>query len=160
MTDEIEVPESEDIVAEFEDTPDGDLKQSVQEENLNNEDFDYQQGFGTSNYPEAPVKDSITKFYRDIISLMVPKKVVRVANFSFADKKNARICLNLAFYNKKEGSQMLEDWWNDRAVNLASVSMGHKGFIVTNIMTQRRIVQRQTDKANPTVKGWNKPKPQ
>ena len=65
-----------------------------------NEDFDYQQGFESS--PTMAAKDSITKFYRYIVNLLTPKKVVRVSNFTFSDKKNAKICLDLAHYNMQE----------------------------------------------------------
>lgn len=154
MSEDEEMPESEDIVSDFENSPEGELKQSTQEENLNEDDFDYQQGF---NYPEQQYKDSITKFYRHVISLLKPKQVVRVGNFSFSEKKNAKLCLDMAFYNHEEGADLIERFWRDRAVNVASVSMGYKGFIVTNIMTQRRIVQRQSDKASPKVSGWSNP---
>ena len=147
---------NDDVVDNFENSPDGDLKQSTAEENLDDDSFDQQQGF---NYPESSYKDSITKFYRHIISMMFPKKVVRVANFSFKEKRNAKIYLNMADYNLFEGNDIVARFFNQRAVVESAVSMGYKGFIVTSIMTQRRIVQRQTDKSQ-NVSGWSKPKQQ
>lgn len=143
----------EDIIDNYDNSPEGNLKQSQQEENLTDDDYDYQQGF---NYPESTYKDSITKFYRHIISLMFPKKIVRVANFSFKEARNARIFLNIADYNLFEGCDLVAKYFQQKAIVESAVSMGKKGFIVTSIMTQRRIVQRQTDKQSNASK-WSKP---
>ena len=159
MSDEEEVIESEDIVSEFDNSPDGELKNSMQEENSSDDDFDYQQGFtGGTNYPESPQKDSITKFYRGIIKLMKPKQVVRVANFTFKESKNVKLYLNMADFNQREQNNLIANALRDMAVVESSVSMGKKGFIVTNIMTQRRIVSRQSDKSNPKVSSWSQGK--
>jgi len=159
MSDEEEVQESEDVVSEFDNSPDGELKNAMQEENSSDDDFDYQQGFsGGTNYPEAPIKDSITKFYRGIIKLMSPKQVVRVANFSFKEAKNVKLLLNMADFNAREHNDLIANALRDMAVVDASVSMGKKGFIVTNIMTQRRVVSRQSDKPNPKVGSWSQGK--
>ncbi len=150
MEDTDEIPESEDmdIIDEFDNTPEGDLRQSTQEENLNNNDFDYQQGFdnNNNNYPLSPVKDSITKFYRDIISKMIPKEIVRVANFKPKELKNSRMFLNMADYNRMEGCDLIANYFDNMAVVESATSMGRQGFVVTSIMTQRRIVQRQSGK--------------
>lgn len=151
-----EVPESDDIISEFENTPEGDLKQSVQEENLGDEDFDYQQGF---NSPQEHQKDSITKFYRWVVGLMKPYQVVRVANFTHAEAVNTKMYLNLAKYNEVEGCKTIRDYLANKAVIEAAVSMGKKGFIVTNIMTQRRVVTRQQEKS-AKVSDWSKGKQQ
>jgi hypothetical protein len=156
MADEEGVSDSEDIVNEFENTPEGELKEQLQNENLSDSEADYQQGF--QNYPEQPVRDSITKFNRFIIGVMDPKRIVRAANFVFrAEKANSLICLNIADYLDLWDNRIVSRYFRNKVVNISSVSMGWKGFLMTNMMTQKRIVERSTPKPIPSVKGYAQP---
>jgi hypothetical protein len=148
--------EEPDIVEQFEGTPEGDLKQSSQEENLNDDDFDYQQGFGSGNYPESPVKDTLLRFNRWVIGLFHPHKVVRVGNLTAKEAKNCKNFLNIANYNRIWNCNLISNYFNDMATVEAEVSMGKKGFTMTNMMTQRRVVTRQSEKL-PKAKDWSNP---
>jgi hypothetical protein len=151
-----EEQDDSDVVNDFDNSPDGELKQMTQEENLGDDDFDYHQGFA----PDIQQKDSIIKFYRWIVNLLRPLKVVRVANFTFKEKKNAKLFLDYAAYNRVWDNHKVAAYLDSRSMIEASASMGYKGFVVTSIMTQRRIVSRQTEKGNSMAKGWNQPKQQ
>ena len=153
---EVGEPEEPDILDQFDQTPEGEFKQADMDENLNDSDLDFKEGFGgEGNSLGSPFKDSLLKFNRWVIGLFSPKKVVRVANFTFKESKNCKIFLNFADYNQMWGNGIVAQYLNNRAVVEASVSMGKKGFTMTNMMTQRRVVTRQSEKL-PKTSDWSK----
>ena len=155
MSDESE-PEEPDIADEYEQTPEGELKQQIQEENLGDDDYDYQQGY---DYPKPESRDSKLMFFRDLIREMNPFKLTRVANSTFKEKKNTRNFLNISKYNQLWKCNIVAEYFENMAMVEAATSMGTKGFTQTNFTTQTRVVKRQSDRPAKTS-DYSQPKKQ
>jgi hypothetical protein len=115
------------------------------EEKFDDETYDTTEGF---QYPTPTLKDSIIRFFRDILGL---KDDTKVSNLSTTDLHNVRLWKNTACYLEEEGCEEIADYFNAMAENILSTAMSKDGFFLNTAVTQVRKVERSA-KAKRFVK--------
>ena len=110
-------------------------------------------GYG---YPEAPKKDSIFKFFREILNREDTTKV----GFLKPDEIgkafiSVRQYQNIANYAHSEGLDKVSDYLNRKSHILTSSSMSHKGFLAQLFVTQIKKEQKVIP-PKPKKEGWFK----
>ena len=88
---------------------------------------------------QASLKDSIFKFFREILKTEDSKKV---GNMSDVEINNTRIYLNLANYANIEGMGIVEMYMRSKAEVVAATSMSRKGFLAQLFVTQIKKEQK------------------
>lgn len=110
--------------------------------------------------PDIEKKDSIYKFFREILHLPESWKVGNLKNDEIGKSRlSVRSYLELAAYNKAEGQSIVSEYFTSKANILASTSMGRDGFVVKTIVTSIK----KEDKASNSMPikrtlfgGWKK----
>lgn len=143
-------PTQEEIINEYETSPEYKLKQSEQEEKLDDDQFDAQQGYG---YPEPTVKENLFTFWKWFFDLRELIKLNKTANLGDAELHNSRLLEDLAIYNEHEKNNLIRDYLQTRASILLSTSLSKKGFGAQLVGTQTRKVQR-TVSGQRNKQGW------
>lgn len=109
--------------------------------------------------PEPEKKDSIYKFFREILHLPESWKVGNLKNDEIGRSRlSVRSYLELAEFNYSEGQNKVANYFKKKADIVASTSMGRDGFVVKTIVTSIK----KEDKGNNTPMkrtlfgGWKK----
>jgi len=96
--------------------------------------------------PEAEKKDSIYKFFREIINFKDSWKVGNLQKDEMGRLRlSVRSYLDLANYNDKEGQDIVSDYFTKKADIIAATSMGRDGFIVKTIVTSIKKDEKPRD---------------
>lgn len=88
---------------------------------------------------QASLKDSIFKFFREILRTNDSKKV---GNLTDVEITNMRIYLNLANYGDVEGMTKVSEYMRKKAEIIAATSMSRKGFLAQLFVTQIKREQK------------------
>ena len=129
---------------EYEEEP-VDGSEEDREEKQDDNSYDYHQG-----YPEQSIKDSIIKFFRDILKL---KDSTKVSNINKTDLHNVRLFKDTGAYLEAEGNTELKKYFDVMAENILSTAMSKDGFFLNTAVTQVRKVQRVKGEPSPEKKG-------
>ncbi len=110
-------------------------------------------------YPEAPKKDSIFKFFRDILNL---KDSSKAANLSTAEIGNLALSVrkyqDIALYADSEGLDKVANYLLAKSQIVLATSLSKKGFLAQLFVTQIKKEQKLS-KPGQKKKGWfSKPK--
>jgi len=138
---ENQLPNNEQIINEFESSPEYKIKQTEQEEKLGDDEFDVQQGYG---YPEPTVKENLFTFWKWFFDIVERIKLNKTGNLETHELNNVRLYEDFALYNKIEGQPLIAKYLNDKSSIVLSTSLSKKGFGAGLVGTQVRKVQRMT----------------
>jgi hypothetical protein len=142
MVKENDEPTSEEILNQYENTPEYKLKQSDQEEKLDDDNFDMQQGYG---YPEPTVKENLFTFWKWFFDIIDKFKLNKTGNLETHELENVRMYEDLANYVKIDGDNgIIASYFNEKSAIVLSTSLSKKGFGAGLVGTQVRKVQRMT----------------
>lgn len=104
----------------------------------------------SSNIPTSQQKDSILKFFRELISVKDSRKIANLGN---DELKLTRYLLDLSHYAGAEKLNIVENYIQGLAeINLAT-SMSKKGFLVQSAITQIKKEQKMKE-PTPETKKW------
>ena len=132
---------NEDIVGAYEDSPEYKLKQTEQEEKLDDDNYDTQQGYG---YPEPTVKENLFTFWKWFFDIVDKLKINKTGNLEAFELNNVRMYQDLALYNSLEGQPTIAKYLEDKSIIIISTSLSKKGYGAGLVGTQVRKVQRMT----------------
>jgi len=107
-------------------------------------------GFG---YPIAPTKDSIYKFFRDILGMQDSSKVGNLSKEELGQLKLAvRNYIDIGKYAETEGLDDVADYLKNKAYTILDTSLSKEGFLSQLFVTQIK----QEKKAKPEIikKSW------
>lgn len=142
MPEENQEPSNEDIIGEYENSPEYKLKQTDQEEKLDDDNYDMQQGYG---YPEPTIKENLFTFWKWFFDIIDRIKLNKTGNLDQVEINNVRLYEDLALYVKADGDNgLIADYLNDKSAIFLSTSLSKKGFGAGLVGTQVRKVQRMT----------------
>jgi len=109
-----------------------------------------QDGYG---YPEAPVKDSVFRFFRE---LLARKDSSKVANLTREELGKLRLTVrayqDIANYADAEGLDQVATYLKSKGEIMLSTSLGYKGFLPQLFVTQIKKDQKIEPKVEK--KGW------
>lgn len=93
--------------------------------------------------PEPQKKDSVYKFFREILKLPETWKVGNLTNNEIGIAKiSIRGNLEIAQYAEIEGLDTIKDYFTERARIVGATSMGRKGFLAQLFVTQIKREQK------------------
>lgn len=104
--------------------------------------------------PEPEKKDSMFKFFREILKIKEPWKVgnlkdPEIGNYMLSVRSN----LELASYLEKENWDLVSGFFTKQAQIVGETSMGRKGFMAQLFVTQIKKEQKLKDPPKEK-KGW------
>ena len=106
-----------------------------------------------SSFPEPPSKDSIFKFFREILQSDDSRKTGNLLETELGRSKlGVRHYLEIAAYADAEGLDLVSQYLVDKAEIILSTSMSRKGFLAKLFVTQ--IKQEKKDRPAKVKKGW------
>lgn len=132
-------PSNEEIISQYENTPEYKLKQTEQEEKLDDDTFDMQQGYG---YPEATAKENLFTFWKWFFDIVEKIKINKTGNLETHELNNVRLFEDLASYNQYEGQPLIAEYLDNKSICVLSTSLSKKGYGAGLVGTQVRKVQR------------------
>lgn len=138
---ENEILKTEDIINEFENSDEYKLRQSEQEEKLDDDQFDMQQGYG---YPEPTAKENLFTFWKWFFDIIENVKLNKTGNLESHELNNVRLYQDLAYYNSLEKQPVVKEYLMNRSSVIISTSLSKKGFGAGLVGTQVRKVQRMS----------------
>lgn len=104
--------------------------------------------------PTAIQKDSLFKFFRDILTL---KDTTRVGNLSAPEIGLSRLSVrgnkHIARYAEAEGLDIVKDYFGDMSNILTESSMAKKGFFLQTVVTQIK-AEKKLKSGMPEKKKW------
>ena len=110
---------------------------------------------GGYGYPKPIPKDTIFRFFRQLLRLTDNKKV---GNLSAAELGNlgmtVRGYLDVANYCKTEGLDTVAEYFNNKAEIVLQTSLSKKGFLPQLFVTQVRKEQKIKTQNLQEKKGW------
>ena len=108
------------------------------------------------SFPEPPSKDSIFKFFREILQSNDSRKTGNLLETELGRSKlGVRHYLEVAAYAEVEGWSLVSQYLVDKAEIISSTSMSRKGFLAQLFVTQIR--KDKKDKSTPVKKSfWSK----
>ena len=115
------------------------------------------EGEGKTDYgsPEPEKKESMYKFFREIINLKESWKVGNLKDEEIGQiRLGVRSYLDLARYAQAENLDLVKDYFIDKADIVAAPTMGRKGFMAQLFVTQIRKEQKIKDPSALKKKGW------
>ena len=109
--------------------------------------------------PTAVQKDSLFKFFRDILTL---KDTTRVGNLSAPEIGLSRLSVrgnkHIARYAEAEGLDIVKDYFGDMSNILTESSMAKKGFFLQTVVSQIKIEKKAQHKSDTNKKWFAKEK--
>ena len=107
-------------------------------------------GYGS---PEAEKKDSLFKFFREIIKSEDSRKIGNLTDVELGKvKRGVRHYFDIANYARVEGLNIVAAYLEDKAENILATSDSRKGFLLSTVVTQIKKQQKLSDTAGK-VKG-------
>ena len=105
-------------------------------------------------YPKSPTKDSVFKFFRDILDLNDSSKAANLDEHELGKLKLAvRHYQDLANYAEMEGIDTLRDYFIRKSEIILSTSLSRKGFLAQLFVTQIKREQK-IKKPSEQKKNW------
>ncbi len=113
---------------------------------------DLPEGYG---YPEQDKKDSIFKFFREILHTKDSKKVGNLTDAEIGTASmGIRNYINIAAYADAEGLNIVGNYLRAKGETIAATSMSRKGFLAQLFVTQIKKEQKLRSSPSEIKKGW------
>lgn len=102
------------------------------------------------NTPEPEKKESLFRFFREVLNFFATWKVGNLKDEEIGySKLSVRSYLELAKYSELEEMKDISDYFTSKANILGATSMGRGGFFLTTIVTQ---IKKQLSMRDKIVK--------
>jgi len=109
--------------------------------------------------PQAPYKDSIFKFFREVLSSVDSRKTGNLKDEELGKSKiGVRHLLEVSNYARTEKLDRVADYLEYKAQNILATSDSRKGFLAQLFVTQIKKEQKVKDTSTTKKSFFGKPK--